>query len=299
MIKTKFIYGTDQGVNPEILKYILNNKILIHTSHDYKGYKYLKKFTKFRKKKTKFILKFKFKNFKEFKKLYKKYKKDLNLKSIYAVQICRNPIPKMSDIDLKLLFDFIRKEKKGGGIKKFYYEIFWQYSSDIFKMFDNDLIDGFVFCYNPIEREIDKKLFNKLIDSSKDIIALRTFSGFKIDYNNKIFINKSYIFYLFTKFYIYLICLLFKKTYFEICKIFVVYNVKKISSVFTTSKFNNFKRVFEKTQKTKNIKFLIMFINIYHKICWSYFGSNSVSSRDFKKPLFVKIENKLKNFITF
>ena len=91
---------------------------------------------------------------------------------------------------------------------------------------------------------------------------------------------------------------MFKKTYFEICKIFVVYNVKKISSVFTTSKFNNFKRVFEKTQKTKNIKFLIMFINIYHKICWSYFGSNSVSSRDFKKPLFVKIENKLKNFIT-
>ena len=55
MIKTKFIYGTDEGINSEILKYILNNKILIHTSHDYKGYKYLKKFKKFKEKKTNLI----------------------------------------------------------------------------------------------------------------------------------------------------------------------------------------------------------------------------------------------------
>ena len=43
MIKDKFIFGTDKGINPKIFEYILENNIIVHTSFDYKGYEYIKK----------------------------------------------------------------------------------------------------------------------------------------------------------------------------------------------------------------------------------------------------------------
>ena len=126
---------------------------------------------------------------------------------------------------------------------------------------------------------------------------MRTFSGFKINSDNKIFTNKSYLFYLFTKFYLFLLKKLVKKSYYDICKIFVCYNEKNISSIFTTSKYENFVKVYDIVPNHKRYIYLFKLIDYYHKICWSYFGSNSVSSRSFKIPLIVKIENKLKNFI--
>lgn len=295
MIKKKFIFGTDKGINSKIFEYISENNILVHTSFDYKGYEYIKKLEKSKINKIQFIFKFKFSSFDEFLKLYEKYKKELKLKYIYAIQISRNPI--ISKQEQNLIFNFIEKEKKKKNLEKLYYEIYWQYSHHIIKLFNNSLIDGYIFCYNPIEREVNNKLFLKIVNSSKDIIALRTFSGYRIDAKNKIFTNRSYFFYLFTKFYLFLLKKIFKKSYFQICKIFVFYNEKNISSIFTTSNYENFMKVYDTINNNKKFKHLFKLIDLYHKICWNYFSSNSVSSRSFKIPLIVKIENKLKNFI--
>lgn len=294
MIKDKFIFGTDKGINPKIFEYILENNIIVHTSFDYKGYEYIKKLEQSKINKIHYIFKFKFSCFDEFKKLYEKYKKDLNLKFIYAIQISRNPI--LSKQEQNLIFNFIEGEKKKKNLKKLYYEVYWQYSNDIIELLDNNLVDGYVFCYNPIEREVNNELFLKIVNTPKEIIALRTFSGFKINPDNKIFTNKSYLYYLFTKFYLFFLKKLVKKSYFDICKIFVCCNEKNISSIFTTLNYENFIKVYEIVDNQEKFKYLFKLIDYYHKICWSYFGSNSVSSRSFKIPLIVKIENKLKKF---
>ena len=157
MIKKKFIFGTDKGINPKIFEYILENNILVHTSFDYKGFEYIKKLDQSKINKIKFIFKFKFSSFDGFQKLYEKYKKELNLKYIYAIQISRNPI--ISKQEQNLIFNFLEREKKQKNLEKLYYEIYWQYSKDIIELFDNNLIDGYIFCYNPIEREVNNKLF--------------------------------------------------------------------------------------------------------------------------------------------
>jgi hypothetical protein len=286
----KLIFGTSQRISTDILENILKEKMIIHTSLDYSGYNDLKNFFT-NKKNNKIIFKIKCTDLCSLQNLIEKYKKDFNQDTIYALQISRNP----NFFDNTKIINYLFNLKKNKEVEKIYFELYWDYSNNIKKNIDSTLIDGFVFCYNPIEREVSRSIFMKILKSQKEIISLRSFSGFDLNKDNKTFNHISYLKYYLIKFYIYLLKKFTKKDFLNLCLFFLKYSNSNYSVFSTTnkSKLNMILIKYSLLKKKNYYLFFLKLINTFHNISWMFGGTNSSSSLIVKTSLYYKIEKKV------
>lgn len=286
----KLIFGTSGKVDAKTLEKCFSKKIIFHTSYDYDGYEYLKNFL-LNKKTTKIIFKVKYDDLSSLKKLITKYKKDFNLKKIYAIQISRKP----DFFNEKQVYQFLKELKKNNFLEKIYIEIYWDYSEFLNKKINDKIIDGYVFCYNIIEREVKNNLLKKIRLSKKEIIGLRTFSGYNLKKNNKTFYHISYLKYYTIKIIILFLKMFTKLNYFELSLLFVKTDNLNFS-IFTTKKLKKLEHIissFDKFTYKKNLNQFSKLINFFHNFLWFAGGTNSSSSKTRNISLYYKIEQKL------
>ena len=290
----KLIFGTSENINFELLTKIYSKSLIFHTSYDYDGYNNLKEFL-ISKSKFQIIFKVKYQNLEDLKNLIRKYKNDFKSEKIYAIQISRNP----NFFDNLEVIKYLEIQKKNNFISKIYLELYWNYSSTVKNKIKNSIIDGYVFCYNPIEREVSNSVLKEIKINNKEIISLRSFSGFKLTKENKTFYHISYLKFYLIKNYILILKKIIMSNYLSICLIFI--KLGSINySVFSTTKKNNFEEIintYEKITYSDKNNILLKIINIFHKIFWMFGGTNSSSSIKITTSMYYRVERKVLKFL--
>ena len=293
-MSNKLIYGTAGKIDFKLLSSVCEKNLIFHTSYDYEGYNALKDFL-FNKKKSKIIFKVKYKNLDDLKNLIEKYKNDFNLNNIYAIQISRNP-NFFNDI---VVLKFLEEQKKNNLISKIYFELYWDYSKQIKNKIENFIIDGYVFCYNLIEREVSNSVLKEIKLNNKEVISLRSFSGFNLSKKNKTFYHLSYLKFYLIKIYIIILKKIMMKNYLSICMMFAK-SSKVDYSVFTTTKTKNFDEIidtYDNMVYKKKYDFILKIIDVFHTFFWMFGGTNSSSAVQINTSAYYKIERKIFEFI--
>jgi hypothetical protein len=162
----KFILGTHNLSNAEIVKFGLNNNFVFHTSYDYEGYDLFKSNYKLFNKNNDVIFKIKANNNLEFKKQIKKYLKDFQTEKLYSIQLSRFLFP-TNNYESKKYFEYLNKLKDKGVVKYIFLEIYWEFSDSVLSLIKRFNFDGYVFCFNLIERDVSNKLFKYIIKEKK------------------------------------------------------------------------------------------------------------------------------------
>jgi hypothetical protein len=286
----KFILGTHYLSNEDIVKFGLSNNFIFHTSYDYEGYNLFKNNYKLFNNNNDVIFKIKANNILEFKKQIKRYLKDFQTQKLYSIQLSRFLFPK-NNYESKKYFEYLSKLREKGVIKYIFLEIYWEFSDSAFSLIKKFNFDGYIFCFNLIERDVSNKLFKYIIKEKKKIISLRTFAGASLAKNSKTFINIDYLRFILVRFFLLFLLRKFKLSYYEISINFIKYNSLISYSIFNTNSISNLKKNLKIYNSARTIKNIFFYINNFHKFLWSFNGTNSPSSSKFKLSLYNKFDN--------
>ena len=100
----------------------------------------------------------------------------LKTESIDAIQICCNPKFKYAQEGYPFREKLLHL-KSIGKIKRFYLEVYWQYSENMLKFLGDDVFSGYIFYHNLYLREMNLELFSAIKNSKKEVITLRSLGG--------------------------------------------------------------------------------------------------------------------------
>ncbi len=77
------------------------------------------------------------------------------------------------------IWDAMREHRNAGRVGAYVLEIFSSNSRALLEMVRQDLFDGYMFYFNPFEREVGEETFSAVLESGKPILALRTLGAMR------------------------------------------------------------------------------------------------------------------------
>lgn len=109
----------------------------------------------------------------------------LNVERVDIAQLCRAKHDRRPVVDDFLshgeMWEVCQKLEKEGKVGHFVLEMFASFSPDAIKAVQADLFPGYIFYFNPGERQASNELFKLLEQPDKDLISLRTLCGGLLD----------------------------------------------------------------------------------------------------------------------
>ena len=294
----ELIFGTSENLSYEILEYVLNKKLKIHTSFEYKSFLKLAKIYRQKKYQNRIILKLKINNSKELEEKLRKFFFLFRTDNLFAIQLSASSIFSKNFENIYLAIQEYIKDKK---IEKIYLENYWEYSKTNLQHIKKYSFNGLVIPYNLIEREIDNNLLEYLRSKKIEIISLRIFAGNFLDKSSKTFLNTLYIKYFFIILIIKLYSIFLKEK--DLVKLHLDYffcNPDLSCGIFFSSKIKNIENnINYKPYNLKNKKTLSL-DNLLKRLIYKYNGLNSTSSIKHKMNIFYRIENfAIRSFLNF